>query len=267
MYYIVASDLDGTLLSPQFYLTEYTKKIIKRLVNKGIYFVIATGRHYNEAKEIQKMLNVPVFLITSNGARIYDLNKKLIYSCDIEQKVVKELLQKCLLNHDILIQLYSHNNWYVSNNNYSASSLYVSFSFRSKIFEFKTIIKKKISKIFFTCKNVKKLLCLEKYIISHWGKYVNVSFSFLNCLEIMSKTVSKGNSLQLIANMLGLSIKNCISFGDGMNDKEMLDMSGKGCMMDNSHYLLKKSLPNLEIIGSNKFDSVAMYLNKIYFKK
>jgi hydroxymethylpyrimidine pyrophosphatase-like HAD family hydrolase len=29
----------------------------------------------------------------------------------------------------------------------------------------------------------------------------------------------------------GLQLKDCIAFGDGMNDAEMLSMAGKGCIM------------------------------------
>lgn len=266
MYYMIASDLDGTLLSPKFYLTEYTKKIIRLLVQKGIHFIIATGRHYNEALKIRKNLGVPAFLITSNGARIHNPKNELVYSCDLDRNIVEKLLRKYLFDEDILTQLYSHNNWYIGSFNYKISLPYFLSSLKNKIFKFKYLYKERISKIFFISQNINKLLTLKEYIINYWGNCVNVSFSFPNCLEVMSKIVSKGNALKLVANILGLSLKDCISFGDGMNDKEMLDISGKGCIMKNGHCVLKKCLPNLEIIGSNKYDSVAEYLNNLYSK-
>ena len=266
MYHIVASDLDGTLLSPEYFLTTRTKEVIRLLVSKGIHFVIATGRHYNEAIEIKKMLNTSTFLITSNGARIHNPNNELIYSCDIDNEIIKIILKKYLLDKDILVQVYSHNNWYVNQSNCKILPSYSSFFFKKKILKLKHISNKNISKVLFICEDTNKLLFIKKSIIEYWGKYVNASFSFPTCLEVMSKIVSKGNALKLVANLLGFSLQDCISFGDGMNDKEMLDMSGKGCIMLNSHYVLKNCLPNLEIIGSNKNDSVAEYLNNIYCK-
>ena len=64
--------------------------------------------------------------------------------------------------------------------------------------------------------------------------------------------------------MLGYTLADCIAFGDGMNDAEMLSMAGKGCIMANAHQRLKDLHPELEVIGSNADDSVPHYLRKLY---
>lgn len=46
MYQVVASDLDGTLLSPDHTLSPYAKEPLKLLTARGINFVFATGRHH-----------------------------------------------------------------------------------------------------------------------------------------------------------------------------------------------------------------------------
>lgn len=46
MYQVVASDLDGTLLSPDHTLSPYAKETLKLLTARGINFVFATGRHH-----------------------------------------------------------------------------------------------------------------------------------------------------------------------------------------------------------------------------
>ncbi len=63
---------------------------------------------------------------------------------------------------------------------------------------------------------------------ARWGDRVNVSFSTLTCLEVMAGGVSKGHALEAVAKMLGYTLSDCIAFGDGMNDAEMLSMAGKG---------------------------------------
>ncbi|XBC41814.1 MAG: Cof-type HAD-IIB family hydrolase [Buchnera aphidicola (Kaburagia rhusicola rhusicola)] len=263
-YHIISSDLDGTLLSPKYHITEYTKNIIKTLVKKGIHFVIATGRHYIEAKKIRSTLDVLSFLITSNGARIYDPYNQLIYSCDLDKNIVLKLITMLSSEQDILIQLYSHDSWYINRNVFNRIKLYLSFGFNYKLFDIKCLQYQDISKIFFISTNIHKLLSLKKYIVRQFENMVNVCFSCSNCLEVMSCMVSKGNALKLVSDLLGSSLKNCLSFGDGMNDKEMLQMSGKGCIMKNGTAVLKHSLPNAEIIGSNSEDGVARYLNKFF---
>ena len=50
MYKIAISDLDGTLLGADHRISQYTKDSIKRWIQSDRKFVIATGRHYVEAK-------------------------------------------------------------------------------------------------------------------------------------------------------------------------------------------------------------------------
>ena len=55
-----------------------------------------------------------------------------------------------------------------------------------------------------------------------------------------------------MAELMQHSAKDAIAFGDGMNDKEMLQMAGKGCIMENAHQTLKDLLPNMEVIGTTR---------------
>ena len=67
-----------------------------------------------------------------------------------------------------------------------------------------------------------------------------------------------------MAELMQHSAKDAIAFGDGMNDKEMLQVAGKGCIMENAHQTLKDLLPNMEVIGTNADEAVPHYLRKLY---
>ncbi len=69
-----------------------------------------------------------------------------------------------------------------------------------------------------------------------------------------------------MAKRLGFELKDCIAFGDGMNDAEMLSMAGKGCIMQNAHQRLKDLHPELEVIGSNADNAVPKYLRKLFLE-
>ena len=59
MYHVVASDLDGTLLSPAHSLTPYTKETLRLLtINKGVHFVFATGRHHVDVAQILSLIHI-----------------------------------------------------------------------------------------------------------------------------------------------------------------------------------------------------------------
>jgi hypothetical protein len=84
-------------------------------------------------------------------------------------------------------------------------------------------------------------------------------------LEVMAAGVSKGAALGPVLDRLGLSAEEVIAFGDGMNDLELLGQVGKGVLMGNADPRLKAALGHLEVIGNNADESVAGYLDRIFF--
>ena len=82
MYHVVASDLDGTLLSPDHLLTPYAKETLKLLTAEGVHFVFATGRHHIDVGQIRDNLEIKAYMITSNGARGHDTHGNLVFSDD-----------------------------------------------------------------------------------------------------------------------------------------------------------------------------------------
>ena len=80
---MIAFDLDGTLLTTDKKLKEYTRNVLERVMKKGIEVVPATGR---------PMMGVPPeifgfpgirYIVTSNGARVIERgSKKTLYSLE-----------------------------------------------------------------------------------------------------------------------------------------------------------------------------------------
>lgn len=265
MFYVVASDLDGTLLSPNHILTPYTKKVLNLIIKKGINFILATGRHYIDLIKIVSDLKINNYTITSNGARVHNNSGKLIFSHDLDQNIALEILEIAEYDCNIITNVYRYNEWFINRKNQSIN-LFYSNSFKYKLYKNCKIPTDGICKIYFVCNDHKKLLFLEKKLNKKWKNKLNVSFSLPICLEVMAAGVSKGNALNKVVKLLGYNLRDCISFGDGMNDKEMLSMTGKGCIMENAQQRLKDILPFLEVIGSNENDAVSRYLYKMYIK-
>ncbi|CAL4317985.1 Pyridoxal phosphate phosphatase YigL [Buchnera aphidicola (Protaphis terricola)] len=262
MYRIITVDLDGTLLSQEHKITKYTKKIIKLLINKGFYVVFASGRHHVDMIYLRNYLNIKIFMITSNGAKIYNLDNQLIFENNLDKDIALELLSLRYLDQDIITQVYQNDQWYINNNkienNFCPNLSLLRYQFLNlNKFNFENI-----SKIFFTSNNFKKLYKLKIHIINVLNNKVNINFSSPGCLEITSGNISKGYGLKLICKILGISLKECITIGNGMNDYDMLSISGKACIMENSDPCLKYALPYAEIIGNNINDGVAVFLNK-----
>ncbi|AWK13443.1 sugar/pyridoxal phosphate phosphatase YigL [Candidatus Fukatsuia symbiotica] len=264
MYHIVASDLDGTLLSPDHTLSPYARETLKSLTERGVHFVFATGRHHVDVSQIRARVAIDAFMITSNGARVHNTADKLIFSDNLDEDIVHDLYAMEYDNPDILTNVYRNDDWYINRESPEQAKFFHESIFNYQIVEIKSLPTDGVCKIYFISYNHEKLLPLEQEIKTRWGNRVNVCFSLPTCLEVMGAGVSKGHALQQVAQIFGHSLQNCIAFGDGMNDMEMLSMVGKGCIMKNAHARLKEALPALEIIGSNADDAVPHYLRKMF---
>jgi Cof subfamily protein (haloacid dehalogenase superfamily) len=65
---LLATDIDGTLLNPQFQVSDGDLKALRRAHAAGIEIVLVTGRRHTFALPIAQQLGFDLWLISSNGA-------------------------------------------------------------------------------------------------------------------------------------------------------------------------------------------------------
>ncbi|PMH45448.1 sugar/pyridoxal phosphate phosphatase YigL [Vibrio sp. 10N.286.49.B3] len=259
---IVASDLDGTLLSPNHLLSDFSKQTLKALHDKGFTFIFATGRHHIDVSGIRDTVGIPAYMITSNGARVHDTNNQLMFSENIPPHLIQSIVEIGAQDPDIYIHIYQDDLWLLNQQDMNLKKFHAESGFTYQVFDTQNPPTTGIAKIFFShpSKNHEYLVTFEDKLKATFGDTLNIAFSTPWCLEVMAADVSKGNALQAVAESLQLTLDNCIAFGDGMNDVELLSMAGKGLVMATSHPKVMAALPNHEVIGSNADDAVAHYL-------
>lgn len=263
MYQLIASDLDGTLLNAAHAVSETTKTVVQQLVARGLSFVIATGRHFLDAKDIRQALNIETYLITSNGARVHDHQGTLIYQKNIDPDMAKALLQSNF-SEGAIVNLYRDEGWFIDQPQPWLLDMHETSGFQYQLFSPKSDKGEGISKIFYIGEH-SALLALQAKIEAYLGMdALSITFSMPECLEIMDKGVSKAAALAQVVKLQGLTLANCLAFGDGLNDYELLSGVGKGLIMANGHEALKLRLPNQEVIGHHAEDAVAKYLASHY---
>lgn len=111
MYQVVASDLDGTLLSPDHYLTPYAKETLQLLTARGIDFVFATGRHYIDVGQIRDNLGIRSYMITSNGARVHDGEGKQIFAHNLDRDIAADLFEMMRNDPKVVTNVYREDEW------------------------------------------------------------------------------------------------------------------------------------------------------------
>ena len=94
MYKLVAIDLDGTLLNSFVEVSENTKKSLLEAKNRGVEIVISSGRPISSTESLALELGVDNYLISGNGAAVYDIKKQeILYDRFLGN--VLEMFTKC----------------------------------------------------------------------------------------------------------------------------------------------------------------------------
>ena len=230
---MIVVDLDGTLLNINQGCSDKTKKYLKRLKDLGYIIVIATGRVLRSAVGVTDGANFANYIISSAGALIYDCDKsKIVMKKTIDLKYVRYI---CSCYNDD----FSYINICDEFNHYK----YMDCEDFNKAFE-KRI--GNISCFLNNCDNIYNVtvhLKSNDLINKYYNKFKNDnleilimqdSFSDKQCLEIFDKDVSKYNAIKVIMKKENISNNNVIAFGDGLNDVEMIKLSGIGVAMGNA---------------------------------
>lgn len=259
------SDMDGTLLNVHHQIGEFTQKTLHKLAKKQVDIVLATGRAYVDVASILRILQLDnVATVTSNGAEVHNGKGELIYSNYLPEDLAFEIMQETFDNSRICMNSYQAEDWFINTDVPSLMKYHKDSGFSYQIVDFKQHHGRNTQKVFFIGRTLEDLLPLEIRLKEKFGDKTSIIYSTPQCLEVMNKNVSKATALSALISQREYGLRDCIAFGDGLNDVEMLAEVGKGCIMANADIRLIERLPDLEKIGHHKNESVASYLRAIF---
>ncbi len=259
---VVISDLDGTLLNTDHQISEYTKSVFQKLHKENYLIIVATGRHHLDAFPIVESLGFPIYLVTSNGARIHSPEKELLFSFNMKSDAIKSVLA-LEIDSDITTVLFREEVWQTNKENKKLNSFQTKMNYPAEIVDFNNVEDLSAIKLFFSHDDHEKLVELRERILVEHPEDFSHAFSLPFCLEFMDKSVDKSVAILKILDKENFTFAESISFGDGFNDENMLNSTGKALIMENAVESLKNKLSHLEIISTNDNDGVAQYLTKM----
>ncbi len=262
MYKLVVTDLDGTLLTADHRLGEYTRGVLGRLRRQGVEIMLASGRHYQDVRSLSEQLGSRGCLISSNGAAVHDREAQLVHCHAIDPACLDFLLRDPTFDR-VHTNVYRPDDWLVEAPEPTLLRYHQDSGFAYRIVDFAGLDDVPVLKVFYYCRDPDHLRTLERAITERHGNHLTTTYSLPVVLEVMAKGVSKGSALEGVVERLGFAPQDVIAFGDGRNDLEMLRYAGKGVLMANADPGLREALPGLEVIGSNQDESVATYLQTV----
>lgn len=258
MIKLIATDLDGTMLDDRKNIPENFDAVLSDLSKKKIRFAVSSGRSFCTLKnQFQKYLDDLIF-ICDNGAYVYDKGE-IISTSVLPHDAVVNVIRFCeKLGLTVLLcgkKATWHNaekashcaeiaNYYINQVKLDDLTAFDDDIFKIAIFEENGIEESAYP------------LLKDKY-----GNYFNVQLSGRFWVDIMNLGITKGTALHNVQNRLGVNYEETMSFGDYLNDIEMLENSYYSFSMENSHALVKKAA-NFST-GSNNDNSVMTEIIKL----
>lgn len=245
---MIGLDLDGTLLTSEKILTDYTKKVLHQAIEDGIIVLAATGRPYTGIpKELREFPGIR-YALTSNGARVIDTweNKVLIenlFPIDSAKKAL-EIFDK----YDTLQEVYFDGQGYAEEEKLNIAEKYHKNpamwkyirTTRKSVASLQDIIAKenkamdKVQAVF-ADQREKELAWDELSKIKEFEIVSSLGYN----IEINTAGVNKGTGLVELGKLLGIQREEIMACGDGDNDEAMLREVGFGVAMANATDFVK----------------------------
>ena len=259
---LIATDLDGTFLNDDSKITDYNKAILKKLIDRGIDIVIATGRPISAMDFYYEELKNNSESIVFNGAMVVDKNFNCIFSSPLENNIVHNIInlyKEKYINHTSL-NIYSIKEYIVAKDNFKFQTHTEKIDKKNKIIGLENFNDDiEAQKIIILGEN-DILIDIKKNIDNLFT--VHTSFSDPHYLEILSANSNKANALKWLCNKKNIDRENVIAFGDNYNDIEMIEFAGVGVAMENAESYVKKNAKY--IADTNNNNGVGTFLKDFF---
>ena len=243
---LLATDIDGTLLNPQFQISEGDLAALRRAHAAGIEIVLVTGRRHTFALPIAKQLGFDLWLISSNGAVTRSLSGETFHRdlmpagiCRQLCEAMQEFRGNTVLTFDretkgaIVLERMdelgiSIRRWLEKNMEY--------IEFVVPIEE--ALVTDPVQAMF--CGTVARmstaLQALERSGMEGLVTILRTEYPErdLSMIDVLNAECSKGHALERWAAHRGYRREEVMAVGDNHNDVEMLEFAGHPVIMGNA---------------------------------
>ncbi len=243
---LLAVDIDGTLLNPQFQISDADLAALRRAHESSVEIVLVTGRRHTFALPIAQMLGFDLWLISSNGAITRSLQGETFHrdllpadTCRNLCAVMREFRGNTVLTFDneskgaIVLEHMNElggsiQRWLEKNMNYIEFVIPVESSL--------------------VCDPVQAMFCgtiprmheaLTRLAACKLQSEITVLRTEypardLSIVDVLNQGCSKGHALERWANYRGIPREQVMAVGDNYNDIEMLAFAGHPFIMGNA---------------------------------
>jgi Cof subfamily protein (haloacid dehalogenase superfamily) len=246
---LIAIDIDGTLLSPEFKISETDLATLRRVHAQGIEIILVTGRRHTFALPIAQQLGIDLWLISSNGAVTRSLAGETFHRDLLPEATCRELVRVMQEFRGQTVLTFDGNDLHGD-----ATGTIVLERLDQLEGSIQRWLEKNMQYIKFvvpiedalTCDPVQAMFCGP---VAHMQRVLQVLGSCglpitvlrteypgrdLSIVDVLNAGCSKGHALERWANYRGINREQVMAVGDNYNDIEMLAFAGHPFIMGNA---------------------------------
>ena len=243
---LLATDIDGTLLNPQFQISERDLHALRQAHSVGIEIVLVTGRRHTFALPIAKQLGFDLWLISSNGAVTRSLSGETFHRDLMPADICRRLcgaMQEFRGNTVLTFDKETRGAIVLERLDELGASIRRWLEKNMEFIEFvipieKALVTDPVQAMF--CGTMARMTtaldALDKSGLE--GKVTILRTEYpvrdLSMIDVLNAGCSKGHALERWANYRGFQREEVMAIGDNHNDVEMLEFAGHPVIMGNA---------------------------------
>ncbi|MBR6654415.1 MAG: HAD family phosphatase [Oscillospiraceae bacterium] len=238
-YRLLASDIDGTLITSKQELTPETLASIDELKAQGKFFTLSTGRPIMGVSKYTHLVSPGVPLISYNGAMIIRPdNGEIVFERGLSADSAREIIRRGN-EHDAIVIVWAKNRLFANKTNEQVEGYSrITGEKINVITDQEEVISLGVTKCLWldTAENIS---AYRNDLTANPIAGINFCTSTPQLLEFMCEGVSKGEGLRKVCEYCGVDISEAIAAGDELNDLSMIEAAGLGVAMGNAHADIK----------------------------
>lgn len=259
MIRLIATDMDGTFLNSQKEFDKSFFPLFKKMKDKGIVFVIASGNQFYHLYHQFQPISDDLYFIAENGAYITK-GKEALYYFSLDQTLSQKVIEILEKFPEIMPVIGGIKSSYILNRYQKYEDEikrhYDRFLFVDDYKDIQDHILK--FSIHDPLQNVSQYVSdIEKYL----PKNLKIMTSGNEWMDIQHVSIHKGFGIKFLQKQLNIAYDECAAFGDQMNDYELLESVGYPYAMKNAVSQIKDIA--CEIVLSNDEQGVQSKIEEI----
>ena len=245
---VIATDMDGTLLDPKGQLDlPRLEKILDKLDQCDIRFVIATGNEVHRMRQLLGHLAERVVLVVANGARIFE-NNELIQAQTWDDAIVDRALahfkgREC---QDQFVVTAMNGGFVKEGTVFTELDKFMTPEMIEKLYQRLNFVDEFDSSLFCGVLKMSMVVGEERLdsvlqeINDLFDGHVRAVSSGYGCIDILQDGIHKAWGLVELLKRWNLKAEQIMAFGDSENDIEMLELAGISYAMENAEEAVKR---------------------------